>query len=300
MLLTYIDESGVNYKKTNGFYSDGPYVIWCAILIHENKYFHLERLFSELLKSLKIKDWSKIEAHATDIWSRKGNFGHISKDASKMYFEELFQLLAKLDIEIVFGIQQKFARSNWRKNQEVEKNNCRYALLHGLEHSLAKLNETSIIISDEGDKEIDNLLFEKTQWRFNPGARKPRGQRSKYKFESLSCFLLDRVHFMNSQHSLFLQIADQVAFVIQRVFTYCYLIHFPNKFLKPEIDKVPISSETFAFVSKNISPAFFDTEANDVMFLDLEQSLSKENYLNSRIFEIIQKSTDKPGNIYKK
>lgn len=279
MILVYIDESGINYKKTNGLFKDGPYLIWCGMLITEKKYFHLERLFCELAKDLGIKDWRQVEAHATDIWACKKNFNHLSKKIVRKYFEELFQLLVKLDIQIVIGLHPKKAYPSHTRIQKDEKNQCRFALLHGLEYRLSQLSETGVIISDESDIEIDDLLFERTQWRFNPGARKPRKQRSRYRFETQSCFLLDRVHFIDSKKSVFLQIVDQIAFVIQRVFTFSNLKCFPREDHTASKEMVPLSSETFAFASPNILMSSYSKEKNDIEFTEISEILIGSEYL---------------------
>ena len=269
MLLIYLDESGINYQKKDKFYVDGPYILWCGILVEESKYFHLERLYCELAKQIGIKDREVVEAHGTDIWAQKGNFTSLSKSNASKYFAELFQLLQKLDIKIVVGLNRKRAYPHWNKEQKKEKSNARYALLHGLEYRLSQLNETGIIISDNGDNIIDDLLFQRTRWRFNPGAKKKGLKKSAYEFESKSCFLLDRVHFMDSKKSFFLQIADQVTFVTNRVLTYCNLLYSPHPILKADKAKVPISAQVFAYCRTNILLAHFDESQNDVLFTDL-------------------------------
>ena len=52
MQLIYTDESGINYSNTDGLFKDGPYIIYGGICVDEKKYFHLERLFIDLIKSL--------------------------------------------------------------------------------------------------------------------------------------------------------------------------------------------------------------------------------------------------------
>ena len=295
MLLTYIDESGINYKKDeNNFYKDGPYLIWCGILVPENKYFHLERLFCDLLKEVGIRNWSIIEAHATNIWSRKEEFAKLSENKVKNYFEELFQLLSKLNIHTVIAIQKKFAQERHTSMQKKERENCKYSLLHGLEHKLSGLNETGIIISDHTDEVLDTLLFERTKWRYNPGARKTRKIKSKFRYESQSCFLLDRVHSVDSKGSLFLQIADHVAFVIQRVFTYLHLRDYPIPALPAKKEKVPISSPTFNMFCNNALLTSFDENENDVNFIPLDVFPSQDNYFQ-RISFLFQKPKKQPN-----
>jgi len=238
------------------------------MLIPENKYFHLERLFCELAKEIGIKDWSKVEAHATDIWARKGHFSSLSEKTSRNYFEELFQLLGKLDIQIIIALEKKNAREKDKKLQRKEKSKCQYALLHAIEHRLSRLNETSIMISDRSDTTLDDLLFERTKWRYNPGARKSRKKPTKFKFETQSCFLLDRIHHVDSEKSLFIQIVDHVAFVNQRAYTYGFLRDYPVKGIDAERGKIPVSSGTYNYIYRNILVAYFNDEAKDITFID--------------------------------
>lgn len=65
------------------------------------------------------------------------------------------------------------------------------------------------------------------------------------------------------------QISDIVLFIIMRVFTYQDLRL--TKYLKPDLNKVPISSETFTyFFTKSLSIATYQNSSNDIMFLRKE------------------------------
>lgn len=296
MLLAYIDESGINYKKENNYFKDGPFIVYCAMLIPDNKYFHLERLFCELAKKgIGIKNWKSIEAHATDIWARKGIFNYLTQDKVKKYFEELFQLLTKLKIDIIISLNYKNAKSTSLKQQENEKKLCKFSLLHGIEHRLSEQNETAIIIADQSDEisdEImDNLLYERTYWRYNPGERKKNIKYSKYFFETLSCFILDRVHYMDSKQSLFLQIIDHITFVLRRIFEYVYISNNPETNIKPELNKVPITSDTFCYMGNKIILTVYDNKIKDVTFFNLDKIVEEKTYLNrSTLLNLINRT----------
>lgn len=270
MLLGYIDDSGINYKTKNNFFTDGPYIIWTAILISEKKYFHTERLYYDLAhKILGVKDWRNNELHATDIWQRQNNFKDLSENKARQYFEELFQLLKKLNIQVIIGIQQKNVKRHSKVAKKKEAEYAIYAFLSCLEHTLSSFNETAILISDETshNKDMQNSLYERTKWRYNPGSRKKGRFMSKFFFENESCFLLDQIHYVQSSESLFVQLADNVSYVINRILTYSYLdcLKAHNK-PKADITKVPITPATFKFFADCFYLANYDKKLKDVNF----------------------------------
>ena len=265
MLLVYSDESGINYDKKNGFFVDGAYAFWIGLLISEAKYFHLERMFYDLvLKEHGVKNWQEKEMHATDMWNAAKNDPQ-KKEQLSNYFEELIQLVSKLSIPVVFGVQKK---TETAKNKE-ELIQCRYAFLHALEYQLSSLNETGVLIVDKSDTAdpMEGLVYDRTKWRYNPGDESTPLFPSKFIFESRSCFLLDQVHYVDSKKSLFVQLTDHVAFVLQRVFTYAYLRDFNNGSMPAaDLSKVPISKETFSFFLRNATCAHFNKKIKDVSF----------------------------------
>jgi len=73
MILVYTDESGINYELHNKFFRDGPFIIRGGMCIDDTKYFHLERMFIQLIEDyFGIDNWQKQEIHATNIWNREG------------------------------------------------------------------------------------------------------------------------------------------------------------------------------------------------------------------------------------
>ena len=80
MQLLYIDESGINYRINNGMFNDGPNIIYGALCVDDRKYFHLERLFLEIINEyFGIYNWQSIEVHASEIWNQKGQFAKYDK-----------------------------------------------------------------------------------------------------------------------------------------------------------------------------------------------------------------------------
>ncbi|MEO6306009.1 MAG: hypothetical protein ABIP51_22875 [Bacteroidia bacterium] len=71
MQLIYTDESGINYKNKDGLFNDGPYIFYGGICIDEKKYFHLERMFVDLIRDFfSIEIWQTEEIHASDMWCK--------------------------------------------------------------------------------------------------------------------------------------------------------------------------------------------------------------------------------------
>lgn len=295
MLLAYIDETGINYKKSKGFFGDGPYIIWCTILIPENKYFHIERMFCDLAKQcLRIKDWEKSELHANVIWNEAQAGQRNLKDV-KEYFEELFQLISKLSLSIIVGIQQKKANGASLPTQSKQIKLSMNACLTGLEHELSRLNETAILIADnsgtKADLALKEAVYQRTKWRYNPGNKKQTKKISKkFEFEYRSTTMLDQLHYTDSKSSLFIQLADHVSFIFNRIFTYAYLVYYPAK-RRPvaDINKLPISLETFQLLlyKCQISSVFFEESASDYNISSLEHEYVPSNGLNANYIKFI-------------
>lgn len=198
-------------------------------------------------------------------------------------------MICKLHTFCIFGISLK-SRDADKEKKTYEIAKAVYAFLHNLEHFLAQEKETGLIIADlidyDGKVEdrtqhrtiLDKLLYERMIWRINPRVPIEPLIASKYKFESKSCFLLDDIHYVQSRHSIFLQIFDVVLYAIMRVFTYLYLC--VNKgIIEADIRKVPISIDTFQlFLDTNSAFAQFIHAMNDVVFTRGESLLVNSNF----------------------
>lgn len=280
MILIYSDESGINYSLVDNFFEDGPFIIRSGLCIYDNKYFHLERMFIDLIDHyFKIDDWLKQEIHAADIWNLQDYFKDFTKERVKDFFEELLQLIIKLDIHCVFGVRNKTLNaSNDIKKLEVSKAN--FAFLHGSEYYLAQSNETGIIIADVmgGEQGIfDKLLFDRINWRINPKAKIEYTIEPKYKFESKSCCLLDQIHYVNSNSSIFIQVVDVINYVMMRVFAYDFLLNFPST-RKADLEKVPISKDTFHFFIQQVARICnYNDQDRDVYFQPCEAIVMHTN-----------------------
>jgi hypothetical protein len=249
MQLIYTDESGINYSNNQGLFKDGPYIIYGGICVDEKKYFHLERIFLDLIKTyFSIDDWRAEEIHATNMWNLKGHFSKYTQKIILSFFNELLQILVKLDIQTVIGKQKKTVNAN-SDTQQKEEAMAIYCYLHGIEQYLSKKSETGIIIADEKQSRQESIFskifYDRSSWRIAPNIITTPLITSKFEYESRLCFLLDNIHYVNSKNSLFNQIVDIVLFIIMRVWTYQRLRI--DKTVPADITKVPVEKDTFTY-----------------------------------------------------
>lgn len=286
MVLVYIDESGINYKhnlKYPEYFSDGPYAIWAGVFVSDSKYFHIERGFHELAKKYFPKKIT--EFHATEIWE-KAKTNKKQNEKVKRYFEELFQLIAKLHLNVVVGIQQKNPTyiKNHKTDKDKELEKARYSFLHLVEHNLALMNETGVLVADSeseetgatGDNEsrlerekMKNLVQERINWRVGKGTL-PLSFTPKFEFEYRSNFIIDQLHYVRSNESLPIQFVDHICFVIRRGLECVYLAKFPgNNRPKADPNLVPVTESTFNFFLQSSNVSFGYHSKDDVTFSDL-------------------------------
>jgi len=300
MILIYLDESGINYKIKDRFYLDGPFLIMGAMFTSEDVYWNMERLFTELIdRYFGIEDWLQTEVHATDIWHGDTIFGKLSIDERRTFFDEFLQLCGKFNLPYVFSFTLKYP------NQTAEEKNSdmlrgAQCLLVGIEHRLAALHQTGVLICDsssasEGLKTVDikdikiskqellpsqallRIFYEMTSWRSIKKLPSFTIQ-PKYVMEYMSAYLIDRVHFLSSSDSLFLQMCDIMTFIVQRLATHDYLLVADNDRL--DKDKVPISKAGLGIMQQQIFPCSHSQTMNDTMFWpEIQDPLSSANFL---------------------
>ncbi|MBP9022608.1 MAG: DUF3800 domain-containing protein [Spirochaetes bacterium] len=272
MQLLYIDESGINYRINNGMFNDGPNIIYGALCVDDRKYFHLERLFLEIINEyFGIYNWQSIEVHASEIWNQKGQFAKYDKSKITSFFDEIVQVLSKLNIFSLISYYPKTKNAN----HNLMMNELKYAIysfFHNIEMHLSEVNDTGILISDKqciktesGDFLLSKMFYDRTTWRTNPKAINESILRSKFKYESMSCFMLDNIHYVDSKLSLFNQISDIIIYIFQRLLTYMHLYEI-NPTLADE-NKLPTTLTSIRFYSEKLAKlTTYDLDDNDVIF----------------------------------
>lgn len=301
MQLIYTDESGVNYSHDNSLFKDGPYLFYGGICVSDQKYFHLERMFMAIIKDFfSIEDWRAEEIHASNLWNLKGRFAQYDQNKIREFFDELLQLVIKLDIHTVIGCQLKTVNAT-EKQKENEEARAVYAFLHGLEFFLSKKSETGLIIADQksdfgNETSIFSKIFtERSTWRTGINRSADGILKSKYIYESKLCFLIDNIHFVNSKDSLFNQIIDIVLYIIMRVWTYQRL-RITNREIA-DIKKVPIERQTFRFFEDH-SFSVGRYEKDDVIYDNMSNLMFFDNtieeILPDRYFQLHSKNNANP------
>lgn len=291
MILIYVDESGTNYKIKDGLYVDGPFLIMGAMCIYEDVYLSLERLFIELIeKYFGINNWLNTEIHACDIWA--GNSLSYSKTLKERreFFDEFLQLCGSFGLPYIFSFNLKY------NNQDTENRNrtlvaAQCCLLTTIEHKLAEFHQTGVLVCDASSnsnnlktKDILNLdikqkgltsaqalllqFHQMTSWRSSKGKPTPFIIQPKYPMETMSAYLIDRVHFLHSDDSLFLQMCDIMNFIVQRSLVHDYLLCVDNKRINPE--KVPVTSSGLYTMKQQIYPSYYSQEECDVIFAEID------------------------------
>lgn len=290
MILIYVDESGTNYTIKDGLYIDGPYLIMGAMCIYEDVYLNMERLFIKLIDEyFGIDNWLNNEIHACDIWAGNPLSYGMEITKRRKFFDDFLQLCGSFGLPYVFSFNLKHT------NQDIEnKNRClvisAHCLLNSIEHKLAEIHQTGVLICDASSNSnnlktkdiialnIKNkyltsaqaLLLEfhqRTSWRSRNIKSTPFMIPPKYPIEAMSAYLIDRVHFLHSDDSLFLQMCDIMTFIVQRSLVHDYLLLAYKKRLNP--DKIPVTYLGWSMMKDQIVACQYDHEACDVSYVPI-------------------------------
>src|SRR4030042_954026 len=286
MNLIYLDESGTNYQTKGGLYVDGPFLIMGSLFICEDVYWNMERLFTKIIDNyFGIENWLNNEVHATDIWYGNKLSSHLNIDEKREFFDEFLQLCGKFGLPYVFSFNLKYLNQNI-KERNLDMMKAAYCLLIGIEHKLASIHQTGVLVCDSSSKsenikirDIINLdigkdcftpaqallkqFHEITSWR-SINAQPSFTIPPKYQMETMSAYLIDRVHFLNSDDSLFLQICDIMTFITQRTLVFEYLSVVDKK--RANLEKLPISHSGWEMMRNQIYPSYYFED--DVIFCD--------------------------------
>ena len=279
------------------------------MFISEDVYWNMERLFTKIIdKYFGIDNWLNSEVHATDIWRGNALSSNLDINKKREFFDEFLQLCGKFGLPYVFSFNLKHL------DQEIEKSNldmmkATHCLLVSIEHSLANMHQTGVLVCDSSSnaeslkiKDIISLdirkchltpaqailkqFHEMTSWRSTESEFSFTIQ-PKYQMESMSAYLIDRVHFLHSDDSLFLQICDIMTFIIQRTLVHDYLLTVDKKRMDPE--KLPITRPGWAMMRNQLHPCYYGEGAGDVTFYDIDIDIFYEVY-GPLLFDFTQSS----------
>ncbi len=297
MILIYFDESGINYEAEDGLFKDGPFLIMGAMCVREDVYWNMERLFSRLIDNyFGIGEWLEHEIHATDIWFGKD----LSKNLTDVKKREFLQLCGKFGLPYIFVYNLKNTKHDF-KEKNLNMLRTAYCLLLNIEHKLAEMHQTGVLIADacggseklqtkdilsidmkaKGLTSAQALLkqfHEMTSWRTRE--RDTKGDldiftiKPKYPMEAMSAYLIDRVHFLPSNDSLFLQMCDILTFTIQRALVHDYLLIANKSRISPK--KIPFTESGLSMIRNTIHASYYDFEKNDVAFYDAQSAFEED------------------------
>lgn len=286
MILVYVDESGTNYTSSDGLFRDGPFLIFGALLIREDVYWNLERNFADLIKRyFGIKKWFDNEVHGTDIWAGKGVAKGVSKKKTRQFFDEFLQVCGKFGLHYIFsfGLKEKNSAIKRRNTLSLKTAHC---LLIAIEHQLADLHEAGVLICDAttgcgkltstvvagldirektltSSQVLMREFFGMTAWRSISGRRPKPVVKPKYPAETMSAYLIDRLHFTPSDDSLFLQICDVLTFAVQRCLVYDYLLIADEKRASEKM--IPVTKSGLVMVKRRMQYSYYSEPRHDVI-----------------------------------
>jgi hypothetical protein len=200
--LVYLDETGSVGKGAN----KQPLLTLAAAIVHEDKVRPLTDAFKEL--AWKHLDWlpADFEIHGHEIWNGTGHWKKKQPAELIAVYEDAISVLNNLDIDVSFASIHK-ERLHDRYGGGADDN----AYLLALQFLLEKLERTysanKILIADE-QKEHQlravKMVADLQDW----GGGEVPGRKLKT--------VIDSMHFVRSHASPGVQLADIVAFALQR------------------------------------------------------------------------------------
>lgn len=200
--LVYIDETGSVGTAAGG----QPFLTLVAVLVEENKV----RPLDEAMKAVVWQHlgWfpAEFEYHGHELWGGTGWWSKTEPAALIEAYESVISVLGKLDLQVAHASIDKHKLSA-RYGGLADKNAYRLALQFLLE-KIDRLDPVNrILVADEAKEEqlrAIKMVADMQQW----GGGEVPGR-------TLSS-VIDSLHFVRSVASTGVQIADLVAFVIQR------------------------------------------------------------------------------------
>jgi hypothetical protein len=247
MHLIFTDDSGSAFGSLLDFaYRDGDHFCYGGIPISPLKYSELEHLFSALVSGmLGIESRFDGEVHAGEIFHRKGRFASLTDADVETFFSTVVQLLSKFDVPLLVGFQLKRGLDFPARPSRAEKLQISATSIAGflflVERYLAEKNSRGLVVADEFERGAGYLDFRKQKnlftckgnpnfsavlrrifydmqkWRVDPRGDVPPLLKVKYALENRAAFLIDNIHYVNSQTSPMTQFVDCMVFLFSRI-----------------------------------------------------------------------------------
>jgi hypothetical protein len=200
--LIYIDETGS--VGTAG--SEQPYLTLVAVIVHEDKVRPLAEAMDEV--AFKHLGWvpANFEFHGHELWGATGPWSGKTPPELLAAFEEAIALLDELDLSVVHATINKAALHD-RYNGDADANAYRLALQLLLEKVDGVSRENKILVADEAkEQQLAAIGMVADMQKWGNGELPGKALRT----------VIDSLHFVRSHASPGVQLADLVAYVIQR------------------------------------------------------------------------------------
>lgn len=200
--LVYIDETGSPGKGGK----DQPLLTLVAVLVDEDKVQPLAKAFQQVAEDSLRPIPDKFEFHGSEIWGRRGAWKSKALAECNAVYEDAISVLESLDIDIAHASIHK-QRLHDRYNGIADENAYLLALQFLLEKIDAYSSRKKILIADEAkEQELHaiRMVADMQEWG---GGLVPGTQLRT---------VIDSMHFVRSHTSPGVQLADLVAFALQR------------------------------------------------------------------------------------
>lgn len=200
--FVYIDETGSVGKGA----AKQPQLILAAVLVPEDQVQPLSRAMRKVATT--HLDWlpDDFEFHGHEIWGRSGCWADMEPQQLIDAFESVIDILEELDLSVVHSTINK-AELHFKYNGAADGNAYLLALQFLLEKIDLLSQQNRIIIADEAKEHqlrAIKMVADMQQW----GGGQVPGRTVNT--------IIDSLHYVQSVASSGVQLADMVAFILQR------------------------------------------------------------------------------------
>ncbi|MDF2146755.1 DUF3800 domain-containing protein [Knoellia sp. p5-6-4] len=200
--LIYVDETGSVGKGA----SKQPLLILAAVIVHEDQVQPLAASLGSL--AFRHLDYRPkgFEFHGVDLWNGKGYWAELDHAQRLAAYEDAISVLQELELEVAYSSIHK-ARLHARHGGAADANAYLLALQFLLEKIDLNGGGNKIVVADEA-KEQELRAINMVADMAKAGGGEVPGRRINT--------MIDSLHFVSSHASPGVQLADLVAFILQR------------------------------------------------------------------------------------
>lgn len=201
--FVYIDETGpvgTNLERQ-------PMLRLAAVLVDEESVMPLAKRLREL--AMDHLGWlpADFEWHGQEVWNGTGHWDGKEPPALLAAYEAVVDLLVELDLQVSHATIDK-PKLHARYNGGADQNAYRLALQFLLEKLDSNVPGLLVVIADEAKQEqvyAADMVMQMQQWSWGGEVPGPPLER-----------VIDSLHFVRSDASPGVQLADMIAYVLQK------------------------------------------------------------------------------------